>query len=248
MHMYKIILLTLLTMSISCISLNNSDNTADESGKIQYLDTAITIDDYDIIMFPIIQNYISSNNKELKIKTNPSWLPSSSSSRLPSNQCYTNIYWRNISSKNESFKKLFEKDLYISEYFHSNIPDDNTSKTKPAFIVFEGVESDTDNDGFIDPSKDTVSLYIFNLLMKKVKRITPATLNVSDIKHKGFISSYVGSSSSHSFILSTPNENNFKLNEYVILFEGIENNKKSIYLYHLQSEYLENISNQINYK
>jgi len=161
----------------------------------------------------------------LKIKTYSSWFPSSGSSRLPSNHCYSNIYWRNISSKNESFNKLFKHDIYISEYFHSNIPYEDTSKLKPAFIVFEGVESDTDNDGFIDPSKDTVSLYLFNLLGKEVKRITPPTINVSDIKHKGFISSYIGSLSSQSLIISNYNANNFKLNEYIILFDGIENDQ-----------------------
>ncbi len=207
---------------------------------------AVVVGRFGLLFFPVIQNYVEQGGKKLPIRTGSGWFLSSGSKvGLPENQAITNLFWRESRKIGRPFRKIFPSDVLVSAY-HSYENDGVygfKEREKIAFYLLEVVERDTSRDGVLDSEEDRKSLYLFYFRDKRLVKITPDSLHVREILHRGFVSPSDGWAGLKRFFLR--DDDKLPVEDYLILFEAKEGKKKQLYLYHVKGERLENLSQQM---
>ncbi|MEM7181548.1 MAG: hypothetical protein AAF518_11590 [Spirochaetota bacterium] len=234
----------LLILGYSILSCTNNNlepkNQVEESEETftptSYDNTILLHKRYQIIVQTKYQNYIERGKSIYKMRLGIQ----GSGSSLGGDDKFidtteVNYLWRKTKSSKQKFEKIFPQDIAILEYYDSELNEDNitvdletdcgdnrdNSCNYLPFLVFHVIDEDENNDKVFHKEQDSRSLYMFDLLTKRLTKINPPDIDVLTVM-------YIGSYKKKS-------------DDYIILFRGYTDEDSHKYMYHVEEKALEKL-------
>lgn len=197
----------------------------------------LIFESYNLIIFPITQNYIKYGSELYKIAIKEKYSKFASLT----DKSYINFKWREIDDIDGGFNSLFNENIVVLDYFSKTDNYGSKADKLIPYILFYVIEKDTNGDKIFSDDLDKKTLYIFNLFDKKLEKIVPDNINVQEIKYNGFYLNKISTNNIKLINSGNLTHSEINLENFIILFKGVED-KNYDYIYHLRNKRIERLN------